>query len=582
MLTKEIKSILLSLYPNDSSFIDIIISTDRDESFFPKISKWIEDNEIDNNSHSPFNKLYGISEINSNIQNTNTFNFTKNTIDKFFNIVKHNLLKKEDISLKEKLIDAFNMNDITSINYVIDTHGENSKTLPINFYAFAICIRILYEFYYEHIDNYSIGIFDIFNKDAFYTDLFSGYILFLYFFKRSTNIHKTFSIYFIEDFEIYEPYTFHIDELNEIKQIKELLLFNNQFDTLSICTNLFKFTSLSTIKVNVYRNISEEEKNNLIAFIEQQTKIKMITIKANISFMNNFDISSLKSNCVNINILFNNNKTQNELKFKENSQCAITHLLIKGDSIVIKTVPKWFNGLRSFEFITTNDESEGMTLTKETFSKMQKLNKLTLKAISYQKFKEIFDLEESAFNNLERLYLTIDNSKEKKEERLSYIKLIEHLIEVNPKLKVIKIQIDNTKNEIPSFFISKQNGIYLINKVLKNLSKCSVFSVTNHVNTNEDCKKILFTDKNILALDRLEDEEVIEEQNNSQLGVYYYVSSNKNQEKKLLYENDTFYTFLIVILQKMKKLKAKPILIQLFKFLTDVKGKMYLVGNYNN
>ena len=43
MLTSEIRKILLFLYPNDASFIDIIISPDRDLQFFTKISKWIEE-----------------------------------------------------------------------------------------------------------------------------------------------------------------------------------------------------------------------------------------------------------------------------------------------------------------------------------------------------------------------------------------------------------------------------------------------------------------------------------------------------------------------------------------------------------
>ena len=580
MLTSEIRKILLFLYPNDASFIDIIISPDRDLQFFTKISKWIEDNEMKNNINSPFNKLYGISDILSKNQkmNSSSFNFTKTTIDTFYNIVKTNLLSNEEISLKEKLINAFNIADITSINFVNETNEtNNSKNLPINFYAFAICIRVLYEFSYEHIDNYSIGIFDIFNNDAFYTDLFSGYILFLYFFTLSSNIHKALSFSFVDDFEIYEPYTFHIDELGELSQLSKYF----QSDIFSLCSSLFNLKSVSNIKINVFRNISEEEKSNLISFIQQQTKIKNLTINADVSFIDKFDISSLKSSSVNINILSNNKK--NELCLTENDECTIKHLFLQGDNIIIKKVPKWFNELRSFEFISENERTEdGMSLTKETFSKMKKLNKLTLKCISYSQFKQIFDLKESAFDNLERLYLTIDNSKEKKEERLSYVKLIEHIIEVNPKLKVIKIQIDNTKNEIPSFFISKQNGIYLINKVLQNLKSCSIFSVTNHVNTSENCKKIIFSDKNILSLDRLAEEEVIEDESSNHTGVYYYVNSNKAQDKKLLFENDTFYSFLIVILNKIPKLKPKPILRLLFKYLTDVKGKMYLVANYNN
>ena len=148
MLTSEIRKILLFLYPNDAFFIDIIISPDRDLQFFTKISKWIEDNEMKNNINSPFNKLYGISDILSKNQkmNSSSFNFTKTTIDTFYNIVKTNLLSNEEISLKEKLIDAFNIADITSINFVNETNeNNNSKNLPINFYAFAICIRVLYE-----------------------------------------------------------------------------------------------------------------------------------------------------------------------------------------------------------------------------------------------------------------------------------------------------------------------------------------------------------------------------------------------------------------------------------------------------
>ena len=102
MLTSEIRKILLFLYPNDASFIDIIISPNRDLQFFTKISKWIEDNEMKNNINSPFNKLYGISDILSKNQkmNSSSFNFTKTTIDTFYNIVKTNLLSNEEISLK--------------------------------------------------------------------------------------------------------------------------------------------------------------------------------------------------------------------------------------------------------------------------------------------------------------------------------------------------------------------------------------------------------------------------------------------------------------------------------------------------
>ena len=223
------------------------------------------------------------------------------------------------------------------------------------------------------------------------------------------------------------------------------------------------------------------------------------------------------------------------------------------------------------------------------FVDMKKLQKLSLHTISYQQFAEIFSLNDNIFYYIEAIDITINNSKEKKEEKLSYLKLIENIIENNPHLKILKIKIDNTKNEIPSFFFSKENGYYLINKVLKNLKNCSIFSITNHVNNDENCKNLLVTENKLFTLPELEGGNFYQSSND--LVVYYNVNTTSEQNEeinqsenkvKLAYENSTFYSFLYVIMKKLTKLKAKPILTLFFKYLTEIKGRMYLVGNYNN
>lgn len=589
LVVNEIRNILLSFYTSDPAFIDWILLPLKSPLLIPQLSKWISENYSKTGSTNPFDKLYGISEISKflkkNKNNSVCFNLSKFNVDLFFTITKNNLLDLGSAKLKEKLKDAFNMNDVNELNFVCERCEDDMKSLPMNFYAFAICLRIIFEFCSDQISTFSLGIFEnLFNQKVFYSDLFCCYLLFLYFFKVSTHINKTLLLCFSDDNEIYENFTFHIDEFENVKKEKKTQNIEN-CEILSLITTYFNFSNIKNVEITVEKEINEEEIKAILSFIHQQKFLRSLTINSNIDFFNSINILELSVKNIQVNIIFKKGK-ENRIIFSENENTTVANLTIRGNNLIFDKIPKNFEKLRSFEIISGG---QNLNVSKSMFVDMKKLQKLSLHTISYQQFAEIFSLNDNIFYYIEEIDITIDNSKEKKEEKLSYLKLIENIIENNPHLKILKIKIDNTKNEIPSFFFSKENGYYLINKVLKNLKNCSIFSITNHVNNDENCKNLLVTENKLFTLPELEGGNFYQSSND--LVVYYNVNTTSEQNEeinqsenkvKLAYENSTFYSFLYVIMKKLTKLKAKPILTLFFKYLTEIKGRMYLVGNYNN
>lgn len=588
LVVNEIRNILLSFYTSDPTFIDWILLPFKSPLLIPQLSKWIGENYSKTGSQNPFDKLYGISEIpkflKKNKNNSICFNLSKYNVDSFFTITKNNLLDLGSGKLKEKLKDAFNMSDVTELNFVCERCEDDIKSLPMNFYAFAICLRIIFEFCTEQISTFSLGVFEnLFNQKVFYSDLFCCYLLFLYFFKVSTHINKTLLLCFSDDSEIYENFTFHIDELENVKKEKKTQNIEN-CEILSLITTYFNFSNIKNVEITAEKEINEGEIKAIVAFIHQQKFLRSLTINSNIDFYNSINILELNVKHIQVNIIYKKGK-ENRIIFSENENTTV-NLSLRGTNLVLDKIPKNFEKMRSFEIISDGDN---LNIRKSMLADMKKLQKLSLHTISYQQFAEIFSLNDNIFYYIEEIDITIDNSKEKNEERLSYLKLIENIIENNPHLKILKIKIDNTKNEIPSFFFSKENGYYLINKVLTNLKNCSIFSLTNHVNNDENCKNLLVTENKLFTLPELEGGNFYQSSND--LVVYYNVNTtsvqneeiNQSENKvKLAYENSTFYSFLYVIMKKLNKLKAKPILTLFFKYLTEIKGRMYLVGNYNN
>ena len=245
------------------------------------------------------------------------------------------------------------------------------------------------------------------------------------------------------------------------------------------------------------------------------------------------------------------------------------------------------NSIRQFGYISKNDKSDfpGLPQQTEALLKFEYMQKIELDNITIKQFRDLFSSGNS-FKYLKDISVSINTDLKTKNK---YLKPIDEMIKNpnNENVQNLVIKINNMNNNY--FFLSKENGFYFINSVMKSMKKCKVFSFTNHNDNNEINPFLNSVGKGEYCMEALPGAVATEVRKD------LYITFTTDSNLKLKSVNDVekalkpaytadipFNTLLVIITKKLQKLKVKPILALLFKCLSKERGRVYLVGDFNN
>ena len=620
-IKEQIKKILITFYPNDTLFIDTILLPINDSSFLSNLNNWYKENS-QVSIEDPFHKLYGISEISKPIirKNLSSFELKKQNIDLLFTIVK-NFLKSGNnniLILKQKLNDIFDLYDLNTIHFISEQIYSTPSSFPINFYAFCITIKIIVECYYSQLKNFSFGLFSDLkfsqNDEIFYSELFCCYLIFIYYLYELNLISKrSISLFLLNNNDLFENYTYHVDEdgYNKVKDIISI-------EDLSILNLITSFFQSNFEKVNIFilYSIKENEYNYLLNFINYQKLLKTINLNCSNAFINKYNIINdfNKIQTLSIKILNKSSQTLVNLQNLINdNKTSLKHFYIEGDNLKINSLPECFSNLMSFNYISNGNNIISFDLS--IFEKLEKLNQLTLKSISPEQLTQLINIFQNSPNKSLFTYFDIELNNINSLNKQSILGLIEPLFTLKSMSQVeyFRIKIDNkTTDKTKYFILNTENGYYYINRALEKFQNCQIFSITNHNenyypedNLSQGSGK---SKKHPLKINEMEDYTLEDNLNECQVfsngndTVIYYndnIKINGNEkrdfnkrlfsqnsgnigEPKILHIKDDYYKCLYCISKSQRKLKAKPILMTIFKFLTLPRGRQYIIANYNN
>ena len=618
----QIQKILNSFYPNDTFFIETILLPIKDNnSFYTNLNNWYRENsQVSEND--PFHKLYGISEISKPIirKSSSSFEFNKQNIDLLFTIVK-NVLKSENenyLNLKQKLNDIFDLYDLNTIKFITDQIYCTPSSFPVNFYAFAISIRIIIQCYYNQLNNFAFGLFSELNfslkDEIFYSELFCCYLLFLYFmYELNLENKKSISLYLLNNNDLFENFTYHVDE-DGYNKVKEII----SIEDLNILNLISSFFQINFIEANIYimYMIKEEQYKNLLNFIDNQSKLKTINLNCSNVFIDKYNIINdfNKITTLSINILNKSSEVKINLKnLNENNKTKLNKFYIEGDNLNLNFLPDCFSQLITFSYISNGNEIAKFDL--KILEKADKLKELILKNISPEQLNLLTNIFQ---NNPNKSLLTTFDVELNNISELNKQLILESIdplfsLKCMSEVENFKIKIDNKTTDKKKYFVlHEKNAYYFINVGLSKFQNCQIFTITNHNETfypednlSSGCSKtkknpLKISENESFSLDDNLNDSILWNNNNDTI-VYYsdnkVINENDRRDfnKKLfsyssgnvgigrkLHNKTEYLNCLYSICKAQKKLKAKPILMGIFKFLSQPKGRQFLVANYNN
>jgi hypothetical protein len=657
---ETIKKIILAFYPReDENFFNLIFSPINSiTTFFRELEKFYKSIK-DFSDEDPENKFYGIqkfTKIPKNDKNIEIIELNKLNTDLIFVLVKEIILstyEEEKVDkkslIKSKLNEIFNCNNLNSISFISNKIDNYTSSFPVNFYAFCISLKILLLCYPEQIKNFHIGVFidseetkfNQNNNNCFLFDLFCCYITFL---NLSSNILKnevaTLCLHFWEDSNIYENFTFHMDN-NGYNTLKKILIKKEKYDILTLINDFFT-DIVYRISIYLHYNISIDKYKEILEFLNLGEYPKLLHIYCDKKILNNKNINLFKdiTNCndLNIHIISNNSlinsNIENKINLKNEEDVNLTNFSIEGDFIYIDNMPPKMSKIKSLKFINNKrpyyitDETEYKNLhnnicfnfQKEFFNNFNYLEELTLKHITPEQFFTLVTCLNSTNNKCQsliyKIYLEINYSHikilnniiSKGISKIEILRGVDSLIRNCKRISEIrKLDIilanDNPQNNL---VLTKENGFYFISLVLGLLKRCYQFSLKNfnkyYYPVNDimpDIKSIKRRESNQrLRYYRGKSKEFeINEEFSLKDDVHNCkVQSNLNKDLQVVYNgsefNDISYImdlnnalpFLYVVKNNYAKLQPKTVLINIVKFF-NIKisaARQLSVCNFNN
>ena len=479
------------------------------------------------------------------------------------------------------------------------------------------------------------------NNFCFLSELFCCYIIFLYFYSLLTKYHDVcLTLHFHDDSRIYDNFTFHETE-NGFDIVNNIL--GRNFEAYDVMTLLKEIFTVNLNKLNffLHYDIGSDIYKKIIELLNCQDYLTKVEFFCDKNFINNdkFNVFKDMQKCNELNVYIQNSEYKTKIKLKDD-MANVNYFALEGKDIYLENIPKNLNNLKSLKLISKTDninlpyyseryEKENIcfNISQDFFQSMDNLQELTLKYLSLDQFLLLVNYLNSknvkSYTNLLKLNLEIDytysniiqdqiksskdngsnnNSIEDLKKNL-ILKAINLLINYSSRISLIReFNISLVNNAfLNNFVLSTENGLYFIDLVLQKLKNCYSFSLINNNNNyypkNEEKPDITLTGngKRIRKVAKKKNEENEE----------FYLSENKhkcrcdwnhNNEIFVSYNGneyddcckcidlDDFVPFLIVVERKLKKLKVKPIILNIAKYFNIAKKKPRIleVINFNN
>ena len=608
----SIRNILLSFYPTDPSFIDIILTPLHDPSYFASLSKWhkslLKKTSIPcTNIFSPFHGLSKSAPPSPAPAQSHTFYLNKASIDTYFALLfAEPSATLVPSTLRTKLSMLFNIPFLTELSFIANEDNSVSSILPVNFYSFAVVLRTLMEIHGEDIHKYSLGVFDtLFIYDnLFYSDLFCFSLLFLYFYAQSSKTAKVLNLTFMNNPQVYANFALKLEEASD-RFLRSKTLSRNErdgVDVFTILNSIIEFKNISNLEISILFNMDRRNPQNaalvseLEKFIYAQKQINKFEVFADNHFYKQFSVLRINTQHVTLHVL-DNEEVEFLFNKKDTRMSTVSRVSLHGKELKLNNnlPPFLTKTIKELEYITTSFLYDGFGILPETLYSMPKLKQLTIRPISFDFFYEIFNLQSlDELSQLTKLDLEIcsKDSTSRHNNKLDILKIVDNIIIKMPKLQLMRIKLDNTQRggAKEHYSLSKENAFYFIDKAMRKLPQCYLFSLTNHNDNNQTYSKN--THKDEYSLDKLDNTITCSNMNKTVVfSSSDFIRGNENEEetiedavvkRKPIYETKHFLPLLYVITMKAKKLKRRPILQALHDLLVVKKGTMFLVGDYNN
>ena len=581
-------------------------------------------------------------------ENQSSLDLNKENTDIIFSLVDQVLAsfgtKLNINTIKGNINEIYKCHNLNRINFISNKAKNGRSLYPVNFYVFCLSLKMLIECYSEQIKYFDMGVFmnsteTLFgkdNNDCFLSELFCCYIVFLYFYSVLTRHHDvSLNLHFFDDSSIYDNFTFHETE-NGFNIINSILGKNkDKYDVMTLLKEIFT-VNLNKLNFHFHYNISQDVYNQIVELLNCQDYLTKVEFYCPENFINNSKYNILKDiqKCKELNFYIQkgiNDKTKiNKLNDDLHN---ISNFAIEGDNLSIENLPQNLNNLNSLKLISKTDNSNSpyysekyekenicLNLTQDSFNNLDNIQELSLKYLSLEQFLWLvnslnaktpkkksdllkLDIEvDYSFSNLIKEQNKNQNNNEELNKNL-ILKAINLLINYSPRITKIRELNINLVNNSPknNFILSTENGLYFIDLVLNKLKNCYNFSLVNNNNNyfppDEEKPDTTLTGNGRRARRNVkkknsENEEFYMSENkhncrcewnhNNEIYVSYNGNEYNNCSKYI--DIDNFVPFLLVVEKKLKKLKLKPILLQIAKCLDIVKNKpkQFHVTNFNN
>ena len=646
--SETMKKLLLAFYPEDKFLFDIILSPLNKATFLYDLDKYYSklDEFSNTDPFNKYYGVQSSTKINIK-ENQSSIDLNKENTDIIFSLVDQLLAsfgpKLHLNTIKGNINQIYKCNNLSRINFISNPEKNGTSHYPTNFYAFCISLRMIIECYWDQIKYFDIGIFinsyeTLFSKEnnfCFLSELFCCYMVFLYFFSLLNKYHDvTLTLHFFDDDKIYNNFTFHETE-NGFDIINALLARNkDKYDVMTLLKDIFT-VNLNRLNFFFHCEIDNNIYKQIIELLNCQDYLTKVEFYCEKNFINNDKYNILKdmqkSKELNIHIIKSSYKSKVNLK---QNMANVTSFSLEGKNLYIENIPssnKELNDLKKLKLVSITDnasspyynedyEKENICfkdLTKDTFNNLNNIQELTLKYLSLEQFLLLvnsFNSKDSKeVSNILKLDVEVDytfsnlfteeiNSSEELKKNL-ILKSINLLINYSSRISNIHELIINLVNNSPlnKFLLSTENALYFIDLVLQKLKYCYNFSLRNN-NYNyyikdEEKPDITLTGngkrvRKVVKKKNVENEEFYLSENKHKCRCDWnhngeiFVCYNGNECNNFCKYNDLdeFVPFLYVIDKKLKKLKSKPIVLNLAKFFNIAKKKPKLleVINFNN
>ena len=646
--SETVKKILLSFYPEDKFLFDIILSPLNKATFLYDLDKYYSKLDEFSNKDPFNKYYGVQSSLKLKIkENQSSLDLNKENTDIIFSLVDQILAsfgpKLNINTIKGNINEIYKCHNLNRINF-ISNEEKNRKTLyPVNFYVFCIALRMLIECYSEQIKYFDIGIFMnstevLFGKDnnnCFLSELFCCYIIFLYFYSLLTKYHEVcLTLHFYDDSSICDNFTFHVNE-NGYNKINEILKKNkDNYDVMTLLKEIFT-VNLNKLNFYFHYNITKDVYDKIVELLNCQDYLTKVEFFCQDSFINNSKYNIFKDiqKCKELNIYIQNSiDNKSNINLNNNNFQNITNFTLQGENLFIENLPKKLNNLNSLKLISKTHnidspyysekyEKENIcfNINQDFFNNLDNIQELTLKFLSLEQFlwlinslnaktsqkkSDLFKLDievDYSFSNLIKEENNNNNNEELNKNLI--LKGINLLINYCPRISKIRELNINLVNNSPknNFVLSTENGLYFIDLVLNKLKYCYNFSLVNNNNNyypkDEEKPDTTLTGngrrmrKNIKKKNNENEEFYISENKhkcrcdwNHNNEIYVSYNGNENNDYCKYSDMDNFVPFLLVCEKKMKKLKVKPIILNISKYFNIIKKKpkQYHVTNFNN